>query len=76
MENLELRVTDVRAHGDNQYLAELSIQDRYSYQNGTGDVKKLSVIYRVVITPEGNPLINELVSLNILEKVETGAEQP
>lgn len=76
MENLELKVTDVRPHGNNQYLAELSIQDRYSYQNGTGDVKKLSVIYRVVITPEGKPLINELVSLNILEKVETGAEQP
>ncbi|BCG59132.1 TcaA NTF2-like domain-containing protein [Paenibacillus sp. URB8-2] len=68
MENLSIDVVDVHQHNDNQYLATLALQDRYYYRDGTGDEKKLNVVYRIVITPEGQPLINEMMSLNILGK--------
>ncbi|WP_394238303.1 dynamin family protein [Niallia oryzisoli] len=70
MSNLELNIESVSQADDNHYVVIANIADEYSYQDGTGDRKKIRAHYKVGVTPNGNMMISEDPTIEILEKVE------
>jgi hypothetical protein len=70
MTNLELNVDNIVVADDNHYLVTVTNIDEYFYQDGTGDRKKVRATYKVLVTTDGDMLISENPTVEILENIE------
>lgn len=70
MKNHYISVENVEVYDDNHYLATLSLEDEYHYQDGDGDIKKIQADYLIRVTSDGEMKIEEIPSVEILEKIE------
>jgi GTPase SAR1 family protein len=68
VQNLSFQVTSVTAKDQSHYLVSANAQDRYTYRDGTGDEKKVQIQYLIRVGNDGSMEIEEMPSLNIVEK--------
>ncbi|WP_135449373.1 TcaA NTF2-like domain-containing protein [Planococcus citreus] len=70
MINHELTVEDIEIHDSNHYVVTVYLEDEYHYQSGAGDIKEVRAQYLIKVTEYGDMLIEEMLSLDILNKYE------
>lgn len=70
MNNLELSVESVNRADENHYLVTVYLEDEYSYQDGSGDQKRLRAQYKVKVTKNGDMKIAEDPTIEIIEETD------
>ncbi|CEG22040.1 Bacterial dynamin-like protein [Planococcus massiliensis] len=70
MKNHYVSVTSVEIYDTNHYIATLEMEDEYRYQEGNSDIKKIQAEYLIRVTEEAEMKIDEILNLNIVEKIE------
>lgn len=70
MANEAFQVKKVASPAEGVLLVDIELVDRYEYQDGTGDVKRVAVQYALNVTPSGGLNIQDISSLTILDKQE------
>lgn len=70
MINNEFIVENVEEYDQDHYLVTVYFEDEYQYQSGAGDIKEARAQYLVKVTEYGDMLIEEMVSLDILNEYE------
>lgn len=70
MINNEFIVENIEEYDHDHYLVTVYFEDEYHYQSGSGDVKEARAQYLIKVTEYGDMLIEEMVSLDILNEYE------
>nr|WP_156314916.1 hypothetical protein [Halalkalibacter wakoensis] len=68
VQNQFLRVDGIWEHDDTRLLVEVEVVDAYSYRDGSGDEKRVSVDYLIHVSEYGTMRIEEIPRLDILEE--------
>jgi hypothetical protein len=68
MNNLEMSVESVSEADENHYLVTVNFVDEYAYQGGSGDRKQVHANFKVRVSNNGEMMISENPSIEILEK--------
>ena len=74
MSNLYLSVESISEIDENHYEVTVNFEDEYSYQDGTGDQKKVQAVYRIRVTEDARLLITDNLGIDVLEEIELQEE--
>ncbi|SHP76952.1 isoniazid inductible protein IniC [Mycobacteroides abscessus subsp. abscessus] len=70
MNNLDMSIETISELDDHHYEVKVYFEDEYSYQDGTGDRKKVRATYKIRVTEDADVLIVDNPNVEILENIE------